>query len=150
MPRLPTILVIGSQAISTMSVVIDVPPPLPGALIAGQQLVALGAPAWLLVGRSPGEPAKGPDDGAVHAGGRGRDFCAGWFVHEWHEFVGEAGHGAGDADAADVGAAADAVDPAAFGDVAFDDRAPAAEFDKAGGRAVFLGELALYVVAGSD
>src|SRR5262245_25754575 len=52
-------------------------------------------------------------------------------VHERHEPVGEAGHRARHADAADVGAAADAVHPAANGDVALDDRAAAAELHEA-------------------
>src|SRR5437764_14642424 len=63
----------------------------------------------------------------------GREAGAGRLVHEGglHELVGEAGHGAADADTADVGAAADAVHPAAFADVALDDRSPAAELDNA-------------------
>src|SRR5262249_56969816 len=64
------------------------------------------------------------------------------------ELVGEAGHGAGDADAADVRAAADAVDPAALGHVALDHRSPAAQLDQAAWRAVLAGEHALLVVAG--
>src|SRR5262249_40594167 len=63
--------------------------------------------------------------------------------------VGEAGHRAADADAADVGTAADAGHPAALGHVAFDDRAPAADFDQALDGAVLLGELALLVEAGA-
>src|SRR5581483_7779252 len=54
--------------------------------------------------------------------------------------------GAGDADAADVGAAADTVHPAAFGDVAIHHRPPAAQFDEAFGRAVLMREIALLVV----
>src|SRR5262245_57982890 len=152
MPRLPTILVTGSQAISTrpVSSLVDVigdRSPSPGALVSGQQLVALGAPLGLLVDRLHGEAAQGPDDRAVHAAGRGGDPCARWLVHERHELVREARHGAGDADAAHVVAAADAVDPAAFRHVALDHRTPAAQLDKALGRAVLLGELALLVVA---
>ena len=70
-------------------------------------------------------------------------------VHERHELVGEAGHGAADADAADVGAAADAGHPAALGDVAVDHRTPAAQLHDALGRAVLVGEIALLVVAGA-
>ena len=72
---------------------------------------------------------------------------AGRLVHERHELVGEAGHGAADADAADVGAAADAGHPAALGDVAVDHRPPAADLHQALGRAVLVGEVALLVVA---
>ena len=50
---------------------------------------------------------------------------------------------------ADVGAAADAVDPAPLGHVALHDRAPAAQLDDALRRAVLGGEVALLVVAGA-
>lgn len=59
------------------------------------------------------------------------------------------GHGAGDADAADIGAAADAGHPAALGHVAVDDRPPAADLDQALRRAVLVGEIGLLVVAGA-
>src|SRR5262245_42759377 len=141
MPRLPTILVTGSHAISTRSgffaVVIESAPS-PVGLVAGQQLVALGSPLRLLVHRFHGEAAQRPDDRAVHAAGRGGHLRPGWLVHERHELVREARHGAGDADAAHVGAPADAVDPAALGHVALDHRAPAAEFHQALGGAVLL------------
>ena len=65
-------------------------------------------------------------------------------VHERHVLVGEAGHRARHADAADVRAAADAVDPAADRDIALDHRALAAELDQAAViGAVLGGELAL-------
>ena len=67
------------------------------------------------------------------AGGAGHE-RAGGRVHERLELVREARHRAADADAADVRAAAHAVDPAALGHVALDDRAPAAELDQALGR----------------
>ena len=90
-----------------------------------------------------------PDRLAVRADDRGRELAAGRLVHERHELVREARHGAADADAADVRAAADAVDPAAFGHVALDHRAPAAELHDAL-RGVVLGrEVALLVVAGA-
>src|SRR5262249_42289141 len=163
MPRLPTILVIGSQAISTTpvssAVVMPLPPVRrgrkvppgrwsPGLHVAGKELIALLAPLGLLVGRLRGAAAEGAADGAVH-GARGRGALGRrGLVHERHELVGEAWHGAGDADAAHVGAATDAVDPAAFGHVALDHRPPAAELDQALGRTVFTGEVALLVVAG--
>src|ERR671930_1346996 len=137
MPRLPTILVIGSHAISTSSVPCSVvvfavgSSPLSGPVgpVAGQQLVALLPPLGLFVDRLLGEAAQRPDDRSVHAAGRGGDPRAGWLVHERHELVREAGHRAGDADAAHVRAAADAVDPAALGHVAPHDLAPAADLD---------------------
>src|SRR6266705_4138845 len=167
MPMLPTIRVIVSQAISTRpvssAVVMALPfppgreparhPPVrvsrsPGLLEARQELIALLAPLGLLVGGFRGEAAEGADHGAVHRARRGGDLRSGWLVHERHELVREAGHGAGDADAAHVRAAAHAVDPAALGHVAFDHRSPAAQLDQALGRAVLAGEVALLVVAG--
>src|SRR5215469_9114778 len=152
MPRLPTILVIGSQAISTMpvssAVVISSSLLSPGLLEAGQELVTLFAPLGLLVGRLGGEVAQGADHGPVHAAGRGGDPRTRRLVHERHELVRESRHRAGDADAAHVRAAADPVDPAALGHVALDHRAPAAQLDQALGRAVLGREVTLLVVAG--
>src|SRR5215510_6915389 len=163
MPRLPTIRVIGSQAISTRpvssAVVMALPIPLPGGaghrprspglLEAGQELVSPLAPLRLLVGGLRGEAAKGADHGAVHHAGRRGDLRSRRLVHERHELVREARHGAGDADAAHVRAAAHAVDPAALGHVALDHGPPAAQFDQALGRAVLAREVTLLVVAGS-
>src|ERR1700684_4399049 len=120
MPRLPTIRVIGSHDISTTLgssvVVIAVPSPSsPGLLIAAEQLGTLRAPLRLLVRGLRGEAAQGPDHGPVHAAGGGGHLRPWRLVHERHELVREAGHRAGDADAAHVRAAADPVDPAALG-----------------------------------
>src|SRR5262249_60652594 len=87
MPRLPTIRVIGSQAISTKPVSSAVVMALPyfpsgpghrprawspGLLEAREELVALLAPLGLLIGGLRGEAAGGGDQVAVHcAGGRG-------------------------------------------------------------------------------
>src|SRR5919112_2419624 len=154
MPRLPTMRVIGSQAISTRpspvparSVVVIVPP-LPVGTVAGGQLSAGLAPLRLLVHRLGGDVTQGADDRAVHAAGRGRHLAAGRLVHERHELVREPGHGAADADAAHIRAAADAVEPAPLGDIALDHRAPAPELHDALGRAVLGGEVALLVIAG--
>src|SRR6516164_11753105 len=132
MPRLPTIRVMGSQAISVswpvswpvFSPLVVVIARSPRLLVAGEKLAALGPPLGLLVRGAGGEAAEGADHGAVHAAGGGRYPRAGRLVHERHELVGEPRHRARDADAADVGAAADAVDPAALGHVALDDRSP--------------------------
>src|SRR5919198_1273894 len=161
MPRLPTIRVIGSQAISTRPsplvcrVVVIAHAPVSGLdvrsplrPVAGAQLLAGPAPLRLLVHRPGGDAAQRPDDAAVQPARRRGDAAAGRLVHERHELVGEPRHGAGDADAADVGAAADAVDPAALGHVALDHRPPAAELHQALGGAVLGGEVALLVVAG--
>ena len=64
-----------------------------------------------------------------------------------HELVGKSGHGAADADAADVRAAADAAHPAALADVALHHRPPAAELHDARLRAEFVGEIALLIIA---
>src|ERR1700685_4313767 len=80
----------------------------PALLIAGQELVALAPPLGLLV-KGPGREApERSDDRAVERARRRGDLGSRWLVHEGHELVGEAGHRARDADAADVRAAADA------------------------------------------
>src|ERR1700686_1804106 len=71
------------------------------------------------------------------------------FVHEWHELVGEAGHGAADADAAYVWATANSGHPSPFRYVTVDHRPPASEFHDALGGTVDLREIALLVVARS-
>src|ERR1700691_2840693 len=157
MPRLPTIGVIGSQVISVSSAS---PAPVDGGyssevivcsprlLVAGTEFGALHAPLRFLVQRLGGEAPETADDRAVHAAGGRRYRGARRLVHERHELVREAGHGAGDADAAHVRAAAHAVDPAPLGHVALDHGAPAAQLDQARGRAVLGGELAFLVVPG--
>src|SRR5215472_18403260 len=153
MPRLPTIRVMGSQAISVSWPVVSpsvvVIARSPCLLVAGEKFAALRPPLGFLVRGAAGEAAEGTDGGAVHLACRGGHPRAWRLVHERHELVREAGHCARDADAADVGAAADAIDPAALGHVALDHRPPAAELDKAARRAVLAGELALLVVAGA-
>src|SRR5580658_1922038 len=119
----------------------------PRLLVAGAEFGALNPPLRFLVHRAGGEAAEAADDRAVHAAGGRRHGRARRLVHERHELVREARHGAGDADAADVRAAADAVDPAPLGHVALHDRSPAAQLDQALGRAVLAGEVPLLVVA---
>src|SRR5580692_1406198 len=143
MPRLPTIRVIGSQVISVSSgppaASVDSPYSSevivcsPRLLVAGAKFRALDAPLRFLVQRLRGKAAEAADNRAVHAAGGRRYRRARRLVHERHELVREAGHGAGDADAAHVRAAAHAVDPAALGHVALDHRAPAAQLDQARG-----------------
>src|SRR6202011_5721829 len=70
-------------------------------------------------------------------------------VHEWHELVGEARHGAAYADAADVRATTDTVHPSALGHVALDCRAPTAELHQALWLTVLSGEVSLLVIAGA-
>src|SRR3954452_11846610 len=153
MPRLPTIRVIGSHAISTsplasfvLVVAIGLPPL---ALVAGQELGTGRAPLRFLVDRLRGDAAQTTDRTAVDTARHRRHPCTGRLVHERHELVGEAGHRAADADAPDVRAPTDAVDPTALGDVALHDRSPAPELHDALRRPVLRREVALLVVAGA-
>src|SRR6516164_8798346 len=107
MPRLPTILVMGSQVISVSSASAAPSAALfsgavviasPRLLVAGAEFGALHAPLRFLVQRLGGETAQAPDDRAVHAARGRRHARARRLVHERHELVREAGHRAGDAD----------------------------------------------------
>src|ERR1700755_542079 len=118
MPRLPTILVMGSQVISVSSGAASVVIGSPRLLVAGAEFGTLHAPLRFLVGGALSEAAEAADDRAVHATGGRRHGSARRRVHERHELVREAGHRAGDADAAQVGAAAPPGAPAALGRVA--------------------------------
>src|SRR5262245_58923774 len=118
-------------------------------MIAGRELTPAMPPLGLLVDRRVGERPEPADDPAVHRDHGRREDAAGGLVHERHELVGEAGHRAADADAADVRAAADACHPAALGDVAIDHWSPAADPHQALGRSVLVREVALLVVAGA-
>ena len=95
-----------------------------------------------------GQLAHAPDEPAEHAVGVGGQHGARRPLVDGGELVGEAGHGAADADAAHVHAPAVAVDDASLGDVALHDRAPAPQLDEALLVAVGVGEDALLVVAG--
>src|SRR3984957_20305457 len=157
MPRLPTIRVMGTQVISVssaspapeVSFSVAVIATSPRLLVAGAEFRALHAPLRLLVRRLGGEAPEAADNRAVHAAGGRRYGRARRLVHERHELVREAGHRAGDADAAHVRAAAHAVDPAPLGHVALHHGTPAAQLDQAGGGAVLGGGVALLVVPGA-
>src|ERR1700749_3692623 len=96
MPRLPTILVMGSQVISVSSGAASVVIGSPRLLVAGAEFGALHAPFRLLVRRTGGEAAEAADDRAVHAARGGRHGRARRLVHERHELVREAGPGSSD------------------------------------------------------
>src|SRR4051795_5679709 len=158
MPRLPTILVIGSQDMSTSlpasgvtrsRVAIERLLVAPAGAVAGGELAAALAPDRLLVDRRVRDAAQPPHQRSVDVGDARRHAATGRGVHERHELVGEAGHRAADADAADVRAPADARHPSALGHVAVDDRAPAPDLHLALRRVVVVGEVALLVVAGA-
>src|SRR3954470_23041683 len=140
MPRLPTILVIGSQDMSTTLPAsgvtrsrvamarLLVPPP---GLVARGELVVVVPPLRFLVHRLVGDAAELAHGLAVDPDEVRGDPAAGRRVHERHELVGEAGHRAPDADAAHVRAAPDAGHPAPLGHVAVDHRPPAPDLDQA-------------------
>src|SRR4051812_47554305 len=122
MPRLPTMRVIGSQDIST-----TFGEPADMGVPSGEIRLAL-TPDRLGVVRHLGILAQFADGPAVGGDRLGGKLGTGGFVEEGrlHELIGEAGHGAADADAADVGTAAEAVHPAALADVTLHHRSPAA------------------------
>src|ERR1700761_5254712 len=163
MPRLPTIRVIGSQDISLTTTFCPVSTAMsslqshaavavnggrlsPPLLIAGGQCVATTPPLRfdVEVGLDVAL-AEESDDRAVGELHDVRGHAApSILVHERHVLVGEPGHRAGHADAADIGAAADAVDPAAHRHVALDHRSLAPQLDQAPViGAVFGGEVTL-------
>src|SRR6478609_6690321 len=119
----------------------------PGRSVTGLDLLSGDPPLRFLVDGLRGDGPQLPDEAAVGTARQGRDGAARRLVHEGHELVREAGHRAADADAADVRAAADAVDPPALGHVALHDRSPASELHQALGGSVFDREVALLVVA---
>jgi hypothetical protein len=68
-------------------------------------------------------------------------------VHEWHKFVRKTGHGATDADAANIGAPTYTGHPTTLANITLDNRSPTAQFDDALNIAVPGGEFGLLVVA---
>src|SRR3954454_23220361 len=120
MPRLPTMRVIGSHAMSTMrpasglmgSRVAAIALP-PARLVARVEMRALVPPLGFLVDGLVGDAAQPPHGAAVDADQVRADPAAGRRVHERHKFVGKARNRAADADAADVRAPADSGHPAA-------------------------------------
>src|SRR3954463_15935952 len=137
MPRLPTMRVIGSQLISTSwpgwvpppgarSVIVIVGSPLLTGrvgggrsrpvprVVAGGQRFAVVPPLRFLVRRGVGDAAQLADQVAVGLAEQRGEAAAGRHVNERKDLGGKPGNRAADADAADVGAAADAVHPAAL------------------------------------
>src|SRR5580704_10007190 len=178
MPRLPTMRVIGSQFISTRfpffpetslvgAVIVLIRSLLfllgglsgifcsvrassvRSGMVSGRQFSARMTPLRFLVDgrlRNRSKRANGP---AISAYGCAGKFPSGRFVHERHELVGKARHGAADADAAHVGAASDSRHPAALRNVAVHHRPPASQLHDALGRTVHFGEITLLVIAGA-
>src|SRR5580698_416683 len=142
-PRLPTIRVIGSQFMSTS---LRDFPALPdcdvGAMVVAMAVsFTVSGPGGIARGQlTPGVPplrffiefpvgicSERPNDASVKGDADGRDVCAGRLIHEGHELVGEPRHRAADADATDVGTAADAGHPSPFRHVAIHHGTPAAQ-----------------------
>src|ERR1051325_4097455 len=95
-------------------------------VIAGGELRLAGSPLWLLVGAAIRDVAQETDDAAGNPANTRPHERAGRRIHERHELIREAWHGATDADAPDVRATTDAVHPSPLGHVAIHDRPPAA------------------------
>src|SRR3954452_25411843 len=121
----------------------------PAGLVARCQLRSVVPPLRFLVHGLVGDPAQLLHQRSVGAADRRRQATARRRVHERHELVGEAGHRAADADAAHIRTASDSGHPAALGDVAVHDWAPAADLHEALRRVVVLREVTLLVVAGA-
>src|SRR5690348_4205703 len=103
-------------------------------------------PLWFFVDRFIGDAAQllhGPAPELHYAR---RELRARRLIHKRHKFIGEARHGAADADAAHVRTAADAIHPAALRHVAVHNRPPAAQFHQALRRTVLSGERPLLVI----
>src|SRR5262245_36071275 len=98
----------------------------PRMVVAGLEPIAVAPPLRLAIEGVRRPTAQRAHQPAGERAGRRGNLAARRLVHERHELVGEAGHRAADADAADVRTAADPVHPAALGDVAAHHRSPAA------------------------
>src|SRR3954468_12368034 len=125
MPRLPTMRVIGSHAMSTMRpasgltgsrvAAMSVPP---ARVVARGQLRLVVPPLGLLVDGLVGDRAQAPDRLAVDVDRVRGHAAAGRGVPERHEFRWDAWTWSAEPDAARVGPPADARHPAALGDIA--------------------------------
>src|SRR5215813_14680223 len=69
-----------------------------------------------------------------------------WLIHERHELIRKTRHSATNANAADVGAAANPRNPAALTYIALNHRSPTAKLNDAFFCPIFLGKLSLLVV----
>src|SRR5579862_1267744 len=107
------------------------------------------APLGLFVDGVIGDAAQGSNKLAVLAYSERGEARTRRLVHKRHELVRESWHGASDADAADIGTAANTAHPTALGHVAIHHRAPAADFHQALGRAVFECKISLLVISGA-
>src|SRR5580700_11401924 len=175
MPRLPTIRVIGSQFISTRffdllgtslvgAVIVlirsllwllglssgpSVALSVRSGVVSGGEFSARMTPLRFFVDGVLGQGPQGANSASIGANSCTGNLCPGRLIHEGHELVGESRHGAADADAAHMGAAADSGHPAAFGHVAVHYRTPASQLHDALWGTVHFGEVALLVVPGT-
>src|ERR1700722_2508969 len=118
----------------------------PIRIVTGLIFASVIAPLGLFVERAVGDLAETADQSPIGLDENGRDAAARRLVHERHELVRETGHGAADADAADIRAAANTGDPATLGHVALHHGAPAADLHKAFARTVLLRKIGLLVI----
>src|SRR6185312_1957403 len=163
MPRLPTIRVMGSQFMSTsvrfpfwpakeVSVVTAICSVLSHSIPVSRGHITCGesrsfvAPFGLSITAVICDGTQRTDHRAVYAYRARRQFRAWRFVHKRHELVWESWHRAADANAADIRAAANASHPTPLRYVAVDHWPPAADFDQALRRTVFMREIALLVI----
>ena len=99
-----------------------------GIVIDWQDFAELSAavpPLGFFVGGVIGDGAQASNHAAIDSRREGRELGAGRLIHEGHELVREAGHGATDADATHVRTATHTIDPSPLRDIALDDRAEA-------------------------
>src|SRR6202023_2582580 len=96
----------------------------PGRLVAGFERAALLAPLGLGIGLLHRDIAQRPNDRAIGQTCGPRNQRTRRRVHERHELVREAGHGAPDADTTHIRATTHTIDPAPLGHVALHYRTP--------------------------
>ena len=118
-------------------------------LITGEKFRTRLAPLGLFILGVVCDGAQSSNHGSVALNGGGGEARPRRLIHERHEFVREARHGATDANAADVGTTSDTGHPSALGHVTIHYRAPAADLDQTFRFAVLVREHAFFVIAGA-
>src|SRR5580658_4311724 len=115
-------------------------------LVASGQLPPGMPPFRFFVHRGIGDTPHGANETAVGANDVRGKLGSRRFVHEGHELIRKSRHGASDADAAHIGAAANPAHPAALGYIAVHHWSPAAQLYQALRRSVVGGKVALLVI----
>jgi len=104
-------------------------------------------PDRLFVERCLSKAAQGMNGPPIGLDGGGRQEGARWLIHERHKLVGKSRHGAADADASDIGAAAKPRHPTPLAHVALHHWPPASQLYYAQRRPILFGKLRLLIVA---